>query len=132
VFVFFIDKQSCNSKKRRCTEDASGKISLKDLLEKSGIKRKIIKKPLTYGQLSEIARTINFDWKSCASKLGVSTTDITDIEEDYHKVKEQRRRILRKWKQKKSFTATGKAFVKVLWTIGEVNQAYKVCLLLKN
>ena len=55
--------------------------------------------------------------------------DINDNGRDYHKVKEQRYKALQKWKEKKSFIATGKALVEVLLSIDELEQAKEVCLL---
>ena len=81
-------------------------------------------------KLSDIAYKVDFDWKR-ARKLGVSSTDINDIGKDYHGVKEQRYGALQKWRQKKGFMATGKAFVEMLLNIHEVEQAKEVCLLLK-
>jgi len=101
------------------------------LLQNSGIELKKLKKQLTDEQLSDIARKISFNWKSCAPKLDVSSTDIGDIEEDCRKVEERRHRVLQKWKQMKSFKATGKVFVEVLLTTSQANQANEVCLLLK-
>ena len=129
---FPTDKLPCsNLRKPKPTEDTDRGIGLEDLIQKYHIQPKALDEELTDEKLSDIACKVDFDWKRCARKLGVSSTDINDIGKDYHEVKEQRYGALQKWKQKKSFMATGKAFVEMLLNIHEVEQAKEVCLLLK-
>ena len=129
---FPTDKHPCsNLREPKPTEDTDRGIGLEDLIQKYNIQPKALDKQLTDVKLSDIAYKVDFDWKRCTRKLGVSSTDINDIGKDYHGVKEQRYGALQKWKQKKSFMATGKAFVEMLLNIHEVEQAKEVCLLLK-
>ena len=129
---FPTDKHPCSNLRRpKPTEDADRRIGLKDLIQKYNIQPKALDEELTDEKLSDIAHRVDFDWKRCARKLGVSSTDINDIGKDYHEVKEQRYGALQKWKQKKSFMATGKALVEMLLNIDEAKHAKEVCLSLK-
>ena len=100
-------------------------------MQKYNIQPKALDEKLTDVKLSDIAYRVDFDWKCCARELGVSRTDINDIEVDHHGVKEQRYGALKKWQQEKCYMATGKALVEMLLNIHEVEQAKEVCLLLK-
>ena len=127
---FPTDKHPCsNSRKPKPTADTDRRIGLEDLIQKYNIQPKALDKELTDVKLSDIAYKVDFDWKHCARKLGVSSTDINDIEVDHRGVKEQRYRALKKWQQEKCYMATGKALVEMLLNIHEVEQAKQVCLL---
>jgi len=121
-----------SAEKVKVQEDTGRAATFNKMLRHCGVNPKKLEKQLKDVELSDMARKINFDWKACARKFGVSSTAIEDIEtENYQKIKEQRYKALQKWKQLRSFEATGKAFVEVLINIDEVDQAKEVCLLLK-
>ena len=127
---FPTDKYPCsNSRKPKPSEDTDRRIV--GLVQECNIQPKSLDKELTDEKLSDIAYKVDFDWRRSARKLDVSSTDINDIEVDHRGVKKQRLKALQRWKQMRSFKATGKAFVEVLLSIDELEQAKKVCLLLK-
>ena len=79
-------------------------------------------------ELRDISDLQGSEWESCATKLGLSTSDVDDIKEDYKgKVKEQRFRALKLWKQQKSFMATYKELAEVFISQNRVDLAVQLC-----
>ena len=71
------------------------------------------------------------DWRTVAPHLGLSQTDILEIDIDQRTESEKRLKTLLKWKEKYGYMATFKNLVQVLLKIGHADCAESVCRLLQ-
>ena len=79
--------------------------------------------------LKSISRFL--DWRTVAPHLGLSETDIQDIDIDKRTEPEKRLKALQKWKMKYGYVATFKNLVQVLLKVDHADNAEQVCRLLQ-
>ena len=72
------------------------------------------------------------DWRIVAPYMGLSETDIQDIDIDKRAEPEKRLKALQKWKMKYGYVATFKNLVQVLLKVGNADHAEEVCRLLQE
>ena len=83
--------------------------------------------------LERIARSCCKDWKSLPTHLELETILVEDIEKSQaHDEREKRHNFLRQWKRMKGSAATSKQLVSALLEIDSVEDAEKVCSILKD
>ena len=71
------------------------------------------------------------DWRTVAPHLGLSQTDIQEIDIDQRTESEKRLKTLQKWKMKYGYVAKFINLVQVLLDIGNADNAERVCRLLQ-
>ena len=70
------------------------------------------------------------DWRSVGRAAGLSRADISAIQEDGHSESDKRFRVLDKWHQINTDSATYKEFINILLTIKRNDIVQEVCKLL--
>ena len=75
--------------------------------------------------LLQISRDL-VEWRNVAPHLGLSDTDLEDIEEARSE-QERRLKALKKWRRKAGFTATYKKLVSAFLEVGDTELAEKIC-----
>ena len=82
--------------------------------------------------LERISRSCCKDWKSLPTHLELETILVEDIEKSQADEREKRHDFLRQWKRMKGSAATYKQLVSALLEIESVDDAEKVCGILKE
>ena len=105
---------------------SNGKPTINELILKAGVKDRLNK------QCSEqaIEKIIEYckQWKRIGSKLGLTTTQIEDIDKEKKTEDEKRSTMLSMWKQIYSYKATFEKLVKAIYDCDCTEDAYQICI----
>ena len=80
--------------------------------------------------LNSISRFL--DWRTTAPHLGLTDTEIEDIEDEDRKNEVRRLKALQRWKRKYCFKATYRKLMEVFLHIGRADLAEEVCSILRS
>jgi len=105
------------------------KITLSELLKETKVLPTQLGKTCTTEHLRDIALFLE-SWQTVASHLGLSTTDVEQVERDAASEEIKRQKVLEMWKNRWAFKATYRVLIEALLKIGHADQAEKVCRLL--
>ena len=107
-------------------------MSVEDLIRHCGLEfeEAWLEREITGEHFHELSGYL-CDWDMVAPLLGLSSTDVDDIERDNPKAEKRRESFLKRWQQK-SVKATYRALVDALLKIERVHDAKGVCQLLKG
>jgi len=105
-------------------------VTISELVKVVGISKTYLDKRCTDEHLSSIARFL--DWRTIAPYLGLTETEIEDIEDEDRKNEVRRLKTLQLWKRKCCFKATYKKLVEVFLHIGRADLAKKLCTILRS
>ena len=103
--------------------------TLDGLVKKLGISLTLLDQKCSDEHLKSIS--LFLDWRTVAPHLGLSETDIQDIDIDKRTEPEKRLKALQKWKMKYGYVATLKNLVQVLLKVDHADNAEHVCRLLQ-
>ena len=103
--------------------------TLDGLVKKLGISLTLLGQKCSDEHLKSIS--LFLDWRIVAPHLGLSETDIQDIDFDKRTEPEKRLKALQKWKMKRGYLATFKNLVQVLLKVDHADDAEQVCRLLQ-
>ena len=78
------------------------------------------------------AISLFLDWRRVAPHLGLSKTDIEEIEGDKRTDAEKKLKTLQKWKEKYGYKSTFSNLVQVLMKLDNADHAERVCRLLRS
>jgi hypothetical protein len=100
--------------------------TVEDIISKAGVKDRLHK--LCSEQ--DIEKIIEYckQWKRIGRYLGLTATQIEDIDKEMKTEHEKRSTMLAMWKQIFSFKATFEKLVKAIYDCGCTDDAYQVCL----
>ena len=104
-------------------------VTLDGLLKEVGVTPSQLDKPCSREHLQDVALFLE-SWRTVAPHLGLSRTEMEEIERDGREEREKRLKILELWKGKFAFKATYKVLIEVCLKISRADQAEKVCRLL--
>ena len=104
-------------------------VTVEELIAYVGISADELNKPCSDEHIASISLFLT-NWQTVAPHLGLTETDEEDVEEEGKKTQDKRYKMLRRWRNKKSFKATYRVLVDVLLRLGEADLAEKVCKLL--
>jgi len=105
------------------------KITLSELLKETKVLPTQLGKTCTTEHLRDIALFLE-SWQTVASHLGLSTTDVEQVERDGGSEDVKRRKVLEVWKARFAFKAKYMVLIKALLKIGRADQAEQVCRIL--
>ena len=105
------------------------RVTLGELLKEVGVSPSQLDKACTSEHLQEISLFLE-SWRTVASHLGLSRTEVEEVERDGRAEKEKRQKILEVWKAGFAFKAKYVVLIKALLKIGRADQAMEVCHLL--
>ena len=105
-------------------------VTVEELVRAVGIDEAKLNERCTQDCLATISTSVGFDWQLAAPHLGLSGTDVDDIEQEGKKEQEKRRKTLEKWIRKYAFKATYRMLVEAFLKISRADQAEEVCRLL--
>ena len=105
-------------------------ITLDEVLKETKVHPTQVGKPCTTEHLRDIALFLE-SWQTVASHLGLSTTDVEQVERDAASEEIKRQKVLEMWKNRWAFKATYRVLIEALLKIGHADQAEKVCRLLE-
>ena len=97
-----------------------------------GLSEQDLSKAVSDKDLERISRSCCKDWKSLPTHLELETFLVEDIEKSWADEREKRHNFLRQWKRIKGSRATYRQLVSALLEIGSVEDAEKVCAILKE
>ena len=103
-------------------------VTFEELIAYVGISADELNKPCSDEHITSISLFLT-NWQTVAPHLGLTETDEEDVEEEGKKTQDKSK-ILRRWKNKKSFKSTYRVLVDVFLKLGKANLAEKVCRLL--
>ena len=103
--------------------------TVQDLIKKYCISPTLLNNQCSDEHLSSIA--LFLDWRTTAPHLGLSATDIDDIETEGRNNAQKRFQTLQKWRMKFGYTANYKNLIRSLHKIGNTEHAERVCQLLQ-
>ena len=103
-------------------------VTISELVEAVGISETNLRERCTDEHLNIVARFL--DWRSTAPYLGLSETEIEDIEDEDRRNEVRRRKTLQIWKRKHCFKATYRRLVEVFLCLGRADHAEELCRLL--
>ena len=104
-------------------------VTLDEVLEEVGVTRSQLDNACTEEHLQDVALFLK-SWRLVAPHLGLSSTDVEDVERDGTEEKAKRYKILEVWHEKFVFKAKYRVLVEALLKISRADQAVKVCRLL--
>jgi hypothetical protein len=107
-------------------------LTIQDLLKCCGLSHRSSKKPVSDAHLEEISRSSCKQWKSLPSHLDLETIVASDIDRSQKDEREKRHDFFKKWKDIKGSGATYKQLINALLKIKCVQDAEKICQLLKE
>ena len=111
--------------------NAMAAITLEELLKEVSVHPEKLNESISDDHLREIALFLPL-WRAVATYLGLSESDLDDVEREERDEHMKELRALQKWKGKFAFKATYRKLVEVLLSLGIADVAEKVCLLLKG
>ena len=106
-------------------------ITLEELLKEVSVHPEELNDPIIDDHLREIAIFLT-SWRKVATYLGLSESDLDDVEREERDEHMKKLKALKKWKGKFGFKATYKKLVEVLLSLAMADVAEKVVLLLKG
>lgn len=104
-------------------------FTFEEVVAETKISVQALRKPCSEQRLLDLAEYC-VPWNIVGQHLGLSQTQVNDIDRDYRTTEEKRIRALQRWKEAFAFKATYEAFVKALLASGRNEQAVEVCRLL--
>ena len=96
----------------------SDSVDLDRILERRGLARETLRRPIKMEHLSRMAVKIGSDWKSCAAFLGIPNTCVEDIEHEEKKVRNMRIKVFSVWHELCGEDATYLKLAEVLADLG--------------
>ena len=106
-------------------------ITLEELLKEVTVHPEKLNESISDIHLWKIAFFLT-SWRKVATYLGLSESDLDDVERKERDEHMKKLKALQKWKGKIGFKATYKKLVEVLLSLAMADVAEKVCLLLKG
>ena len=103
-------------------------VTISELVEAVGISETSLRERCTDEHLNVVSRFL--DWRTTAPYLGLSETEIEDIEDEDRRNEVRRRKTLQVWKRKYCFKATYRKLVEVFLCSGRADHAEELCRLL--
>ena len=104
-------------------------VTLDELLKEVGVSPSQLDKACTSEHLQDIALFLE-SWRTVAPHLGLSRSEVEEVEREGGAEKEKRQKILDSWQGKFAFKAKYSVLIKALLKIGRADQAEQVCRLL--
>lgn len=104
-------------------------ISLQDLIHRFHLSQDLLDKEVSDKHVREASRIID-DHKILGSELGLTTSEMTAINENAKTHELQKEAMLTKWKQKFLWKATYRALLNALLSCSRANHARELCKLL--
>lgn len=104
-------------------------VTLDEILEKVGVTPAQLDNDCTREHLQDVALFLE-SWRTVAPYLGLSSTEVEEVERDGTEEKAKKQKILYVWYAKFAFKAKYRVLVEALLKIGQADQAVKVCRLL--
>ena len=105
-------------------------VTISELVKVVGISKADIDKRCADEHLNSISRFL--DWRTTAPHLGLTDTEIEDIEDEDRKNEVRRLKALQRWKRKYCFKATYRKLMEVFLHIGRADLAEEVCSILRS
>ena len=103
--------------------------TLDGLVKELGISLTLLDQECSDEHLNSIS--LFLDWRTVAPHLGLSETDIQDIDIDKRNEPEKRLKTLQRWKTIFGYMATFKSLAQILLKIRNANHAGRVCRLVQ-
>ena len=104
-------------------------VTLDELLKEVGVTPSQLDVTCTREHLQDIALFLE-SWRTVAPYLGLSETEVEEVERDGTEEKVKRQKILGSWYAKFAFKAKYRVLIEALLKIGRADQAMKVCRVL--
>ena len=105
-------------------------VTISELVEVVGISEANLDERCADEHLDSISRFL--DWRTTAPHLGLTETEIEDIEDGDRKNERKRLKTLQRWKRKFCFKATYRKLIEVFLCIGRADHAEEVCIILHS
>ena len=106
-------------------------ITLEELLKQVSVNLEKLNDSISDDHLHEIAIFLT-SWRKVATYLGLSESDLGDIEREERDEHLKKLKALQKWKGKFGFRATYRKLVEVLLSLARADVAENVCCLVKG
>ena len=104
--------------------------TLEELVKKVRISLDLLDQKCSDEHLKSIS--LFLDWRRVAPHLGLTERDTEDVEFEKKTESERRLRVLQMWKNKYGYKATLRSITVVLLTVGNADDAERVCCLLQT
>ena len=104
-------------------------VTMDELLKEVGVAPSQLENACTREHLQDVALFLE-SWRTVAPHLGLSGTEVEEVERDGTEEKAKRLKILEAWYAKFAFKAKYRVLIEALLKIGRADQAVKVCRVL--
>ena len=105
-------------------------VTFSELAKEFNISKANLNKRCADEHLKSISHFL--DWRATAPHLGLSPTEIQDIEDEDRKSEVRRLKTLQRWNSKCCFKATYRKLIEVFLDMGRADHAEKLCIILRS